>query len=69
MNLTIENLELWVVALVAIAGIVYGGYKKWLIMKANGLTLAEVLDAVEEAVDKAEEVKEVLEEVLEETKE
>tara|TARA_R110002167_G_scaffold230755_2_gene435972 strand:+ start:332 stop:541 length:210 start_codon:yes stop_codon:yes gene_type:complete len=69
MNLTIENIELWVAALVAIAGIAYGGYKKWLIMKANGLTLGEVLDAVEEAVDKAEEVKEVLEEVIEETKE
>tara|TARA_R110001592_G_scaffold16685_3_gene70883 strand:- start:327 stop:536 length:210 start_codon:yes stop_codon:yes gene_type:complete len=69
MNLTIENIELWVAALVAIAGLAFGGYKKWLSMKADGLTLEEVIDAVGDAAKMAEEVAEVVEEVLEETKE
>ena len=30
MNLTIENVELWLAALAAIAGLGVWGYKKWL---------------------------------------
>lgn len=69
MNLTIENVELWLAALGAVAGLGVWGYKKWLKLKEGGITLDEVLDAVEEAADKAEEVKEQVEEALEETKE
>ena len=69
MNLTIENAELWLAALGAVAGLGVWGYKKWLKLKEGGITLDEVLDAVEEAADKAEEVKEQVEEALEETKE
>ena len=69
MNLTIENVELWIAALGAIAGLGVWGYKKWLKLKEGGITLDEVLDAVEEAADKAEEVKEQVEEAIEETKE
>ncbi len=69
MNLTIENVELWLAALAAIAGLGVWGYKKWLSIKEGGISLGEVLDAVEEAADKAEEVKEQVEEAIEETKE
>ena len=69
MNLTIENVELWLAALAAIAGLGVWGYKKWLSIKEGGISLGEVLDAVEEAADKAEEVKEQVEEGIEETKE
>jgi len=69
MNLTIENVELWLAALAAIAGYGVWGYKKWLSIKEGGISLSEVLDAVEEAADKAEEVKEQVEEAIEETKE
>ena len=69
MNLTIENVELWLGALAAIVGLGVWGYKKWLSIKEGGITLDEVLDAVEEATDKAEEVKEQVEEAIEETKE
>ena len=69
MNLTIENVELWLAALVAIAGLGVWGYKKWLKIKEGGITLDEVLEAVEEAADKAEEVKEQVEEAVEATKE
>tara|TARA_R100000951_G_scaffold105500_1_gene99330 strand:- start:2215 stop:2424 length:210 start_codon:yes stop_codon:yes gene_type:complete len=69
MNLTIENVELWLAALAAIAGLGVWGYKKWLSIKEGGISLGEVLDAVEEAADKVEEVKEQVEEAIEETKE
>jgi len=69
MNLTIENVELWLGALAAIAGLGIWGYKKWLSIKEGGISLSEVLDAVEEAADKAEEVKDTVEEAIEETKE
>ena len=69
MNLTIENVELWLVALGALAGLGVWGYKKWLLMKEGGITLDEVLDAAEEAADKAEEVKEAVEEAVEASKE
>tara|TARA_Y100000114_G_scaffold122453_1_gene117775 strand:- start:806 stop:1015 length:210 start_codon:yes stop_codon:yes gene_type:complete len=69
MNLTIENVELWLAALAAVAGLGVWGYKKWLKIKEGGITLDEVLDAVEEAADKAEEVKEQVEEAVEASKE
>jgi len=69
MNLTIENVELWLAALGAVVGLGVWGYKKWLKLKEGGITLDEVLDAVEEAADKVEEVKEQVEEAIEETKE
>jgi len=69
MNLTIENVELWLAALAAVAGLGVWGYKKWLSIKEGGISLSEVLDAVEEAAEKAEEVKEQVEEAIEETKE
>ena len=69
MNLTIENVELWLAALAAVAGLGVWGYKKWLKIKEGGITLDEVLDAVEEAADKAEEVKEQGEEAVEASKE
>jgi len=69
MNLTIENVELWIAALGAIAGLGVWGYKKWLKLKEGGITLDEVMEAVEEAADKAEDVKEQVEEALEATKE
>lgn len=69
MNLTIENVELWLAALGAVGALAVWGYKKWLVLKEGGITLDEVLDAVEEAADKAEDVKEQVEEALEATKE
>ena len=67
MNLTIDNLELWLAAFAAIAAFGIWGYKKWLTIKEGGITLDEVLGAVEEAANKADEVKEVVEEAIEAT--
>ena len=53
MNLTIENVEPLDCALGAIVGLGVWGYKKWLSIKEGGITLDEVLDAVEEVADRA----------------
>ena len=68
MNLTIENVELWLAALGAVAGLGVWGYKKWLKLKEGGITLDEVLDAVEEAVDKVEDAKDEIDELVEKRK-
>lgn len=69
MNLTIENVELWLAAFGALGALAVWGYKKWLALKEGGITLDEVLEAVEEAADKAEDVKEQVEEAVEASKE
>ena len=69
MDLTIENVEIWLAAIGAVVGLGVWGYKKWLSVKEGGVTLDEVLDAVSEAADKAEDVKEQVEEAIEKTKE
>ena len=70
MNLTIENVEIWIGVAVAVLGLVAWALKKWKALNADGkITLDEVLDSVKEGADKAEDVKEQIEDAIEETKE
>ena len=59
------NVEVWLVALGTIAAFIAWGIKRYKSVIADGVTLDEVLDVVEEAADKAEEVKEAIDEAVE----
>jgi hypothetical protein len=68
MNVTIENVELWVGALAAIAALAAWGLRKWKAMNADGkITLDEIIDTVKEGEEKVKETAEVVEEAIEKT--
>ena len=60
----LDDIELILLSLVALAGIGVFLYKKYLVLNADGkITLDELLDSVDEVKEKAEEAKEEIEKI------
>lgn len=63
--MNVEALGLWLVVISGIVAFVAWGMKRYKSVLADGVTLEEVIDAVEEAAEKVEEIKEDIDAAVE----